>query len=80
MLRYNETKKENEELYAMVDERDKQITKLKEQLAESEKNYKALKMAKILTIADEDIEQSRKRINKLIRSVNQCITMLSENK
>ena len=62
----------------MVDERDKKIEDLKKQLEESEKKYNALMSAKMLNIADADIESTRKRINKLIRTVNQCITLLSE--
>lgn len=78
ILQYKEVKKENAELYSMVDERDKKIEDLKKQLEESEKKYNALTSAKMLNIADADIESTRKRINKLIRTVNQCITLLSE--
>lgn len=78
ILAHKELKKENAELYAMVDERDKQITELKRQLNEAERRYNALMTAKMLSIADADIEATRKRVNKLIRTVNQCITILSE--
>ena len=44
----------------------------------NEKKYNALMTAKMLTIADTDIENTRKKVNKLIRTVNQCITLLSE--
>lgn len=62
----------------MVDERDRLITELKKQLEEAEKKYDALMTAKMLSIADTDIENTRKQVNKLIRTVNQCITLLSE--
>ena len=62
----------------MVDERDKQIAELQKRLSEAEKKYNALMTAKMLTIADTDIENTRKKVNKLIRTVNQCITLLSE--
>ncbi len=62
----------------MVDERDRLITELKKQLEEAEKKYDALMTAKMLSIADTDIENTRKKVNKLIRTVNQCITLLSE--
>lgn len=78
ILHYKEIKKENVELYSMVDERDRQIGELKKQLEEEQKRYNALMTAKMLNIADADIENTKKRINKLIRTVNQCITMLSE--
>lgn len=78
ILTFKELKKENSELYAMVDERERQITELKKQLNEAEQKYNALMTAKMLSIADADIETTRKRVNKLIRTVNQCITILSE--
>lgn len=78
ILHYKEIKKENAELYSMVDERDKQISELKKQVEEEQKKYNALMTAKMLNIADADIENTKKRISKLIRTVNQCITMLSE--
>ena len=78
ILKFSELKQENAELYTMVDERDRLITKLKKQLEEAEKKYDALMTAKMLSIADTDIENTRKKVNKLIRTVNQCITLLSE--
>lgn len=78
ILKFSELKQENAELYTMVDERDRLITGLKKQLEEAEKKYDALMTAKMLSIADTDIENTRKKVNKLIRTVNQCITLLSE--
>ena len=78
ILKFSELKQENAALYTMVDERDRLITELKKQLEEAEKKYDALMTAKMLSIADTDIENTRKKVNKLIRTVNQCITLLSE--
>lgn len=78
ILQYGETKKENEELYAMVDERDSQIKSLEAKLEQANKNYQMLKMAKMLEITDGDMETTQKRVSKLIRDVNKCITLLSD--
>lgn len=78
ILQYQDIKKENTELYAMVDERDEEIASLKAQLSEAQNNYTLLKMAKMLEITDDDMETTQKRIAKLIRDVNKCITLLSE--
>ena len=79
ILMYQEVRKENSELYAMVDERDKEIAELKKSVSEWEKEYKALKMAKMIEVTDGDLEAAKNRISKLVRDVNQCITLLSDN-
>jgi uncharacterized coiled-coil DUF342 family protein len=40
--------------------------------------YNSLMTGKILTIADNDIEISKRRINNMIRTIDKCITILSE--
>jgi hypothetical protein len=37
-----------------------------------------LKTAKMLEVTDTDVESAQKRLQKLIRDVNKCITLLSE--
>lgn len=78
ILRFEQLKKENEELYAMVDERDVEIKALQGQLAQAQNDYKSLMMAKMIEITDGDMESAQKRLAKLIRDVNKCITLLSE--
>lgn len=77
ILEFGRVKQENAELYAMVDERDAQIKVLQERLSQAERDYNSLKMAKMMTISDADMESTQKRIAKLIRDVNKCITLLS---
>ncbi len=78
ILQYKAVKKENEELYAMVDAREKDIEQLRQQLQQAQDDYHSLKMAKMIEVSDGDIEASKKRIASLIREVNKCITLLSE--
>ncbi len=77
ILQYKQTKKENEELYAMVDSRDNEIKQLKEKLEQAQNDYKSLKTARMLEVSDNDIEDSKKKIATMIRDVNRCITLLS---
>ena len=78
ILKYQETKKENSELYNMVDERDKKIAELERAVSEKDREYQALKTPKMIEITDGDIESAKNRVAKLIRDVNQCITLLSD--
>lgn len=79
ILQYHDLRKENAELYAMVDERDKTIKELKAQVEQLKHEYDTLKIARMIQVTDGDVEASRKRVNKLIRDVNKCITLLSES-
>lgn len=79
ILQYEEMRKENAELYAMVDEKEKKINELQARVAHIQHEYDSLKLAKMLQLTDGDIEAARKRINKLVRDVNKCITLLSES-
>ena len=74
LLQYKELKKENADLYAMVDERETRIKQLEAQLTQAQNDYNSLKMAKMIEITDSDLESSKKRLSKLIRDVNKCIT------
>ena len=76
ILQYKELQKENEDLYAMVDERDSSIRNLEERLHQAQNDYDSLKMAKMISITDGDMEGAQKRVAKLIRDVNKCITLL----
>jgi predicted RNase H-like nuclease (RuvC/YqgF family) len=78
ILQFKELKKENNDLQAKVDARDVEIKKLQEQLAQAQSDYNSLKMAKMIEISDGDMEEAQKRLSKLIRDVNKCITLLSE--
>ena len=79
ILQYEEVKKENTDLCELVGKRDKEIEKLETQLKQARNDYNSLKMAKMIEISDGDMENAQKRISKLIRDVNKCITLISEN-
>ena len=78
ILQYEELKKENSDLYALVAQHEEEIKDLQSQLRQEQENYRTLKMAKMLEVADGDMEVAKKRVTKLIRDVNKCITLLSE--
>ena len=78
ILKFEDIKQENAELYSMVDERDAKIKELEQKLAQKEHDYNSLKMAKMMTISDTDMEATQKRVAKLIRDINKCITLLSD--
>lgn len=78
ILQYKELKEENAALVEMVDELEKQIAQFKVKLTQAESEYNSLKMAKMIEISDTDLGGAKSRLSKLIRDVNKCITLLSE--
>lgn len=80
ILRFQELKKENEELYVMVSKNEEEIKTLQDKLSRSEQDYNALKMARMVEITDGDLQGAKDRLSKLIREVNKCIAVLSDEK
>ena len=80
ILRFQELKKENEELYQMVEKNEQDIKVLQGKLTQADNDYNALKMAKMMEITDGDLQGAKDRLSKLIREVNKCIAVLSDEK
>ncbi len=78
ILRFDELKKEKTRLEDMLSERDAKIAELEARLAQASMDYESLKRARMIEVTDGDVEGAQKRISKLIRDVNKCITLLSE--
>ena len=78
ILQYEALKKENDELRAQIAERDNTIVGLNEVVDQKQKEYQSLKTAKVLEVSDGDLAAVRDRLAKLIRDVNQCITLIGE--
>lgn len=78
ILRFQELKKENADLYAMVEDGEQRIKQLEEKLAQQERDYQSLKMARMMEITDGDLDGAKDRVAKLIRDVNKCIAVLSD--
>ena len=78
ILRFQELKKENEDLHALVEKNEQDIKTLQARLTQADNDYMSLKMAKMLEITDGDLESARARVAKMIREVNKCIAILSE--
>ena len=80
ILQFQNLKKENEELYAMLEKNEADVRQLRQQLFDKQQEFDAFKAAKLLEVSDGDIQSARERLAKLIRDVNKCIAVLSEQK
>ncbi len=80
ILQFQNLKKENEELYAILEKNEADVRQLRQQLLDKQQEFDAFKAAKLLEVSDGDIQSARERLAKLIRDVNKCIAVLSEQK
>ena len=76
ILRFEEIKKENADLYAVIEEKDKEIQRLNDRLDEFQKENNNLKMAGMLKVTSGDVDEAKKRVAALIKEVDKCITLL----
>ena len=80
ILRFQELKKENNDLCAEVENGKKEIAALKSKLEQQQYDYDSLKMARMIEITDGNLDGAKDRLSKLIRDVNKCIAILSDEK
>ena len=77
ILRFQELKKENNDLRASIAKNEEAIKQLKDQVAQADQNYNVLKMARMIEVSDGDLEKAKQRLSKLIRDVDKCIGIMS---
>ena len=67
-------------MYGMIANNEQSIKALQAQLDQKQNDYDSLKMAKMIEITDGNLEGAKERLSKLIRDVNKCIAILSDEK
>ena len=78
ILQLQELKQEKVNLEATIQKLKEENEQKSQALKALQVEYNSLMMGKILNISDNDIETSKRRINNMIRTIDKCITILSE--
>jgi archaellum component FlaC len=78
ILHFDNLRKEILNLQSEIDQRDNRIKDLQIKLAQIQRDYENLKMAKMIEVSDSDLDGAKKKVATLLRDVNKCITLLSE--
>lgn len=78
LLKYKETRQELREVKKQLAAQEKSVKDMEMLATASMHDYDMLKAARIMEIGDGDLETTRKHVNKLIRDVDRCITLLTE--
>lgn len=78
ILQLRKLKQENADLEATIQKLKEENAQTTQALKAMQVEYNSLIMGKVIHITDNDLETSKQRINNMIRTVDRCITILSE--
>lgn len=77
MLQYDKLQQQLAETEQKLSEQKRQCLVLEEEKQSLEEKYARLKMARLIDMADDDdLKSTRKRINRMIASVDKCLATL----
>ena len=78
MYLHDELKHENAQLKQLLTEKNEEVRRLENSRKELEAMYTNLKTARILSINDNALRDTKQRLAKLVREVDKCIALLNE--
>ena len=76
ILRNQELRKQNAQLWQQVTADDARIQTLEEQKQQLAAQYADLKTARMLQLSDNDTRNAKQRMAKLVRDIDKCIAIL----
>lgn len=76
ILRNQELRQQNAQLWQQVTEDDAQLQGLREENKRVKAEYADLKTARMLSLSDNDKRNAKQRIQSLVREVDSCIAIL----
>jgi len=78
MSEYRSLQDQNAELKAELNRKHTDLMMAHQEVLELRKNYDHLRIAQNLGVTDEDRNESKQRINKMVREIDKCLTLLNE--
>lgn len=74
---YRDARRENERLKNEVSQLTGQLKEVVNSKTDLEEQLGNTKMAKVLESAPEDVQQTKSRINQIVREIDKCIALLN---
>lgn len=78
ILQFQQMKQEKLQLQQKINEQSQAIEDLKARVTQADNDYNALKMARMLEITDGNLVDAKEHLARMIRQVNKCIAILSD--
>ncbi len=75
---HDELKRENADIKKLLKEKEDEITRIHNNYKSLEASYANLKQARIISINDNEVKDTKQRLSKLVREVDKCIALLNE--
>lgn len=77
LRRYKDTQRELCKLKEEMEAQRQKFSEMEKLSTATMRDYETLKTVKMLELGDNDLAATKKRLNKLIRDVDKCITLLT---
>lgn len=74
---YKNLQKENADLRAMLEMKERERLQTIEATNKIKREFEYLKMAKMLTVSNNDLGKAKSEIDKLIRKIDKCMALLN---
>ena len=78
MSEYQSLQEQNAELKAELERKHTDLMHAHQDILELRKNFDHLRIARNLGISQEDRNESKQRINKMVREIDKCLALLDE--
>mgnify|MGYP000417309899 FL=1 len=78
MSEYQSLQEQNAELKAELERKHTDLMHAHQDVLELRKNYDHLRIARNLGVSQEDRNESKQRINKMVREIDKCIALLNK--
>ena len=75
---YEEERKKNATLEALLADKEAALQRMENSQKELEASYANLKAARIVSINDRELRETKQRLSRLVREVDKCIALLNE--
>ncbi len=75
--RHDRLKAEKQQLLGQLESLRNEISALRDEKNELLVKYDNLKIARVLSVTDDDKQQAKQRINKIVREIDKCIAQLN---
>jgi chromosome segregation ATPase len=76
MFLHDELKMKNQSLTEALEKKEEAMQQLQHDYNELEATYTNLKQARIISLYDKDVNDTKQRLSKLVREIDKCLDLL----